>query len=428
MAMPAGDEHSRDQGQVDAPIVDERLEVARTNLGEVVRLDIANLGARIPSGLAAGGDGGPPGQVSETLQGRRWAAAQNVALCDTLSDAAGAVGGGFDSLAEWTVLYARGFYDGGHMRDTRAARFEPGYRAAITTLAAADPRRGWGVRVAGEAYVGQRPGALSLVQWQPKSLYATEFMALAPAVVASFGGAELVYFSGLVAWDQDIRPLHTEDPRRQVRLVLDMLEACLSERGGSRANVVRLRPFTHSPETARIIRDEIGAFWAHEPPPSSLLFDATSFGNPPKLHLELQAFAVLPAAGYGGHPTGAFERRVLGAESASATAGGSGVLIRAGSLEMVSLGDVRPASETSDESREAASVVDRLTQHVAAAGLRLSDVRRIFAYATTDGAAEALQSCVRAVTDAAVHVVPCAPFPDLQGKRLKVEAFAVRAR
>jgi hypothetical protein len=105
-----------------------------------------------------------------------------------------------------------------------------------------------------------------------------------------------------------------------------------------------------------------------------------------------------------------------------------GVLVRAGSLEMVALGDVRPASEAADESQEAVSVVDRLTQHVSAAGLPPSDVRRIFAYATTDGAAEALLSRVRAVTDAAVHVVPCAPFPDLQGKRLKVEAFGIRAR
>jgi hypothetical protein len=97
-----------------------------------------------------------------------------------------------------------------------------------------------------------------------------------------------------VAWDKHLQVLHAEAPRWQVRHVLEVLEACLAEQGGDRTGVLRLRPFTHSPEMGALIREEIDGFWRGLDPPSVCVFDGTSFGHPPRLHMELQAVAVVP--------------------------------------------------------------------------------------------------------------------------------------
>lgn len=413
---------------------DEVLEVARTKLGDVVRLDIANLGARVPPGVQAGSDAGPPGRAPDDEAGRRWAQAQNAAICAELAAISAQAGGDFSSLAEWTVLYARGLYDGADMRAARQARFAPGYRAAITTLAALDPARGWGVRINGVAYVGRAPGALTLRVWQPQALYPTEHMTLAPAVIAEFGGVRQIFFSGLVAWDGDLQPMLADKPRRQIRYVLELLEACLREQGGSRASVVRLRPFTQSADVGHLIRAEVAEFWRHDPPPTVCLFDRTSFGTPPQLHMELQAFAAVPNT-----PDGpcAVAPAVARADAASGAVQHLGpgerpvtTLSRRslGALEMASIGEIRPAAGAAGPDRQAASAVERLRSGVAAAGMEIAEVRSLVAFVTSDAVERTLRVRLRAATDAALHVVPVAPFPDLGDDALKLEAFAIRPR
>jgi enamine deaminase RidA (YjgF/YER057c/UK114 family) len=401
---------------------DEAMEVTRTVLGDVIRLDIAGVGARLPAALRPRPDEGPPGAVAPGATAQHFARAQNVAICDALTGAAAAAGGGFDSLAEWTVLYASGGYDGADMRGVRRARFRPGYRAAITTLGAADPRRGWGVRVNGVAYVARRPGALDLRLWQPAALYTTEQMVLAPATVASFGGARQIYFSGLVAWDRQLNVLHADAPRRQVRHVLELLEACLTEQGGDRSSVLRLRPFTHSPEMGALIREEIDAFWRGLAPPSVCLFDGTSFGHPPRLHMELQAVAVLPdpvLAHSGGQASG------------EPGAGASRPTIcrhRAGALDLASIAELTVSEAAGDADAQAARLVEQLSACAAAGGLSVDDVRRVFAYVTSDAVEGALRRRLRAVTGAVLHAVPVASLSAPVGPPPTVRAEALAAR
>ena len=271
------------------PDVQHQMGSHITDWGDALRIDLNQLGALLPGG-GAGGETWSE-ETSEALR-NNWSESQNIALCDTMTAAAKEIGGDFRSYVEWTVLHNR-LYDGTHMRDLRRERFGPGHRASITTLGWAHPDATVSTCIQAVGYVPTGKGSFKQEVWQPDCLYDTEFMALAPTVITSFGGARQIHISGLVAWDDEINPLFVGEPERQIGHVFDLIRDIFEEAGGTLSDVARLRPFAHSTEIAERIRSQIGDSWQGFPRPSVMMSDSRSFGNPPKLYTEIQVMGVL---------------------------------------------------------------------------------------------------------------------------------------
>ena len=221
------------------------LEVSRdarvhvTDFGAVSRIDLNMLGANLGA-EPAGGWG-------------EWSREQNRRLCDFMAATMAKHGGGFDSIAEWTVA-VNAHYGLQDMREVRTARFDGGFRSAITTLPWGHPTSPKSVSIQAVAYVPKEKGAhFAMRAWQPAALYDCAFLGLAPAVVVETGSVKLIYLSGVVAWDKAIQPLAGDDPRAQVRIVLQKIQEVMVEAGGTPADVVRLRPFTASREVAQLL-------------------------------------------------------------------------------------------------------------------------------------------------------------------------------
>ena len=139
------------------PDVRRRMRIRHTDWGDAVRIDLNQLGSRLP---AQGVQGATWSEEAGEALRDEWAESQNVALCDTLTEVAARLGGNFDSFAEWTVLHNRR-YDGTHMRSERRARFGPGYRAAITTLGWAHPSANLSTCIQAVGYVPRGPRDVS---------------------------------------------------------------------------------------------------------------------------------------------------------------------------------------------------------------------------------------------------------------------------
>lgn len=271
------------------PHVRRCMRIRHTDWGDAVRIDLNQLGSQLP---AHGVQGATWSEAAGEALRDEWSESQNEALCDTMTKVAAGIGGGFDSFAEWTVLHNKR-YDGTHMRSERRARFGRGYRAAITTLGWAHPRTSLSTCIQAVGYVPKPRSTFQQAMWRPESLYDTEFMALAPAVVTRFGGGRQIHLSGVVAWDEGINPLFEGQPERQIRHVFDLIQDVFEEGGGSLADVVRLRPFAHCTRIARLIREEVEQRWAGHPRPVVMMSDSRRFGDPPSLYAEIQVMGVI---------------------------------------------------------------------------------------------------------------------------------------
>ncbi len=397
------------------PDVQRRMRVRHTDWGDAVRIDLNQLGAHMPSR-------GPQGATWSEATGEalrdEWSESQNEALCDTLTDVAAGLGGSFDSFAEWTVLHNRR-YDGTHMRDARRARFSPGYRAAITTLGWAHPNAALSTCIQAVGYVPKTRATFEQTSWRPESLYDTEFMALAPAVVTRFGGGRQIHLSGVVAWDDDINPLFEGQPERQISYVFDLIQDVFHEAGGSLADVVRLRPFAHSTRIARLIRTEVGRRWAGNPHPVVMMSDSRHFGDPPSLYAEIQVMGVISDNRCG-------VRHSEMELPAGITGDGLTCIrsCRARDWELIQVGELR-ALPGSDGKREAAQVTEQIAAILEGASLTRGDICLIFAYVSSPETAAAFSEAVsEAVPPDTVHVLPCPPMPELAGRRIKVEMTA----
>ena len=396
------------------PDVRSVAQVHVTDWSGVTRIDLNQVGARVPNELLSGA-----GAEWEAAR-KRWGEEQNDAICDLMTEVAGRYGGGFDSYVEWTATYGA-LYDGNDMRVKRRDRFTDPYRAAITTLGWVDTRQPWGTRIQATAYVPNDSSVpFTRELWRPKALYDTEFMALAPAVVVGFGGVRFLYVSGVVAWDENINPLYSDDPVRQIRHVLETIVAVFEEAGGTRADVVRLRPFTHSPKTARIIRDQVASMWRGVAPPSLLIADDINFGNPPKLHTEIQVMGVVAGSHVPTH--GVIDPPSLVGGDRSLTIRTT----RARDWELVHISEVR-ATPHGNVHREGADVVARLAACMEQAGIIKNDVVLAMVYCSSDAVAEAFRKeAVSVLPDSAIHLIPSRPMRELDGTHIKVELTARR--
>ena len=399
------------------PDVRRRMRIRHTDWGDAVRIDLNQLGSRLP---AYGIHGATWSEEAGEALRDEWAESQNVALCDTLTEVAARLGGGFDSFAEWTVLHNRR-YDGTHMRSERRARFGPGYRAAITTLGWAHPSANLSTCIQAVGYVPKAHAPFQQTMWRPESLYDTEFMALAPAVVTRFGGGRQIHLSGVVAWDEAINPLFKGQPERQIRHVFDLIQGVFEEGGGTLADVVRLRPFAHCTKIARLIREEVEQRWAGHPRPVVMMSDSRSFGDPPSLYAEIQVMGVLSDNDGGVRhtetqpPAGIPDEGALRIRSS-----------RVRDWELVQVGELRappgerPHLEAERVAEQLATVLERLS-------LSRKDICLTFAYVSSPESAAAFSEIAsRAVPSDTVHVLPCPAMPELDTRHIKAELTAGR--
>ena len=373
-----------------------------TDFGDVLRIDLNQLGAPVP-------------QTPADQEREAWALAQNEALCAHMETVARRHAGDFRSFVEWTVLNGTS-YDGSSMRTVRRRMFGDGYRASITTL-------GWfrcdrySARIQCVGYVPKAGAAGRFRQeiWRPAALYDTEFMGLAPATVTTFDGAKQIFLSGVVAWDDDIRPLQTDDPRRQVRMVLERIGAVFEEAHGSRHDVLRLRPFAHSPQIAAIIRDEAGRFWAGGPAPAIMLAESQSFGTPPQLYTEIQAMGVVPDRG-----------GTVTQDEITLPAGGdrqTALRVRRAATRRWALAEV---AEIRSEPGTAAAQCDMICAQAQAALQALAalgtDVCLAFCYVSGEAVARELPAALqRVVAPQSIHLVPTPPMAELDGGEVKLQ-------
>jgi enamine deaminase RidA (YjgF/YER057c/UK114 family) len=386
-----------------------------TDWGDAMRLDLNQLGASLPDV-----DGNGETWSEETSQALRnsWSEAQNLALCDAMTAAAGEIGGDFRSFVEWTVLHNK-LYDGTHMRDIRRERLGPDHRAAITTLGWSHPEATVSTCIQAVGYIPKGKGDFKQEVWQPECLYDTEFMALAPTVVTTFGGARQIHISGLVAWDNETNPLHVGDPVGQIAHVFELIEEIFKEAGGSLACVTRLRPFAHSTEIAGLIRDRIVESWNGIPRPSVMMSDSRSFGNPPKLYTEIQVMGVLPDS----------DSQVDQKENEipASLPDQDCIVVRssiARDWEMLHVAEVRPSSK-GDPAEEAQQVTAGLKEVMEAQDLTRDDVCLILAYASSLEGAKAFTNAATELVDGeTLHILPCPDMPELNGRSIKAEMTA----
>ena len=380
---------------------DARVHV--TDFGAVSRIDLNMLGADLGAEPAGGRE--------------EWSREQNRRLCDFMAAAMAKLGGSFDSIAEWTVaVNARyGLQD---MREVRTARFGGGFRSAITTLPWGHPTSPKSVSIQAVAYVPKHKGVHFAVRaWQPASLYDCAFLGLSPAVIVEVGPVKLIYLSGVVAWDKAIKPLAGDDPRAQVRIVLQKIQEVMGEAGGTPADVVRLRPFTASVAVAQLVREECARLWTGRgfPSPALLVAEKTSFWGAPSLYTEIQAMGVVGGAGC---HIGQDECTVAGITSDITR-------IRrttAPDWEMYHVSELRAAAGAKDEAGDIARRVGRV---MSALTLEPGDVCLAVGYVSSAEVMARLASGLRDRIDpSALHLVHCPPMPELNGGTVKLELTA----
>ncbi len=404
---------------MDRPDVRHQMGSRITDWGDALRIDLNQLGSLLP-----GGDLGGETWSEETSEALRnnWSESQNLELCDAMASFAKEAGGDFRSYVEWTVLHNR-LYDGTHMRDLRRERFGPGHRASITTLGWLHPESSLSTCIQAVGYVPTGNGSFKQEVWQPECLYDTEFMALAPSVITTFGGARQIHISGLVAWDNEINPLYVGDPERQIQHVFDLIREIFEEAGGTLSDVTRLRPFAHSTEIAGLIRSRIGECWKGIPAPTVMMSDSQSFGNPPKLYTEIQVMGVLSD----GDSVVVQEER----PAPEVLPDRDCLMVRSSTSrdwEMVHLAELRPA-EPGSPKHEAAQVAYAMEAVLADEGLSNDDLCLVLAYASSPESAEAFKMGASGPFDLeTLHILTCPEMPELKGRSIKVEMTARKMR
>jgi enamine deaminase RidA (YjgF/YER057c/UK114 family) len=376
-----------------------------TDWGDFTRIDLNMLGASLGAEPAGG-------WVA-------WSHEQNRRLCDFMATELAKRGGGFDSIAEWTVAVNR-HYDLQDMRNVRTGRWSRGFGSAITTLPWANPASTRSVSIQTVAYVPKHAQApFALKAWQPECLYNCDFLGLAPAVVAEVGSARMIYLSGVVAWDKAIQPLAGDDPRAQVRLVLQKIQEVFVEAGGSPADVVRLRPFTANPAVARLIREECANLWTKQghPAPVLLMAEESSFWGAPSLFTEIQVMGIV---GRAGKSVGQEEGRIAGlADEATRVR-----RTCTAHWDMVHIGELRAPAGTSEQA-EAVAVGRQVSQVLSELALAPADVCLAVAYVSSASVMARLDAVLGDILGTtALHLVFSPAMSELNGRKVKLELTA----
>lgn len=378
----------------------ENMNVKITDFGKVTRLDINQLGATVPNDLLASG---------KDEEKKAWSGSQNDAIIEAMVEQTKKNGGDFNSLAEWTVTVGA-LYDWG-MKNKRKAVFNEDYRSAITGLYNMNPDTGQGAWVQTTAYInkGENEDFKQYV-WRPKSLYDTEFMCLAPAVITEFGGLKQIFLSGVSAWNDKIEVQHPKDVRAQIRYTLDKIIAVFEEAGGSRNDIVRLRPFMSTTDAAQILREEIKNYWKDQQP---VVMMADELPMPSDSCVEIQVMGIINSTGYNAaHGELAQEDTFV----SRTCEGKTWTLYQAGEFR---------AQEGVDAESEAKLIAGNIKSYMEDTGLAKDDICLIYGYSQSVSDTAVLKEALEDVVNkASLHIIPSRPIPELGTRRFKVEVTA----
>lgn len=380
------------------PNVMEEGQVNVSDWGDIIRIDLNNLGARVPETL-------------EEESVAAWKEKQNEAICETMQSFAANYGGDFNSFAEWTVTGGP-LYDGKSMRDVRKSLFADNYRAAITTCKYSAEDSDWATRIQATAFIPKSGNVkFSQIGWEPDSLYSTEFMALSPAVTTEFDGVKLLHLSGVVAWNKQRDILFRDDPRNQIRHVLEKITAAFEEAGGSKEDICRIRPFTQSAEMSALVREEVDHYWSGTSLPVVMNADRWNVDD---LVTEIQVCGLIGV-----------DRIVKHEEVEHALHDEKHARIRRssyGQRELIHIGEIRAEEGTEDPGDEVRQVLRQIGDVMQSLSVTGEEVNLAMVYAGTKEVIRLFhQSAADVLPAQKVHIVPCGIIQEMGGRQLKVE-------
>ena len=394
----------------------ERMNLRVTDWGEVLRLDVNQLGASIPAQFLLAEKGGVADE-----QKKAWSESQADGILEALENSARNYGGNFCSFAEWTAVC--GTLYPASMREKRKAKFGGNYRAAISSLNWLNRESGLSGYIQASAYIPKsKDSSFKQEMWRPKCMADYEMFVVAPAVTTWFGGVRLLHVAGMLGMDSNGSLVYADSPEKQVQHILENIISVYEEAGGSRTDVVRLRPFVQTPEIASIVRRKVKELWKGSIEPAIFMSDGMRFGGPDdKQYAEIQVFGILPG-------DTDIEHRKLdilleGSDRDALTIRSTA----ARDFEYFQASEIRAGQDCEPET-EARQVVDQVEEFLSKTGLSVNDVCNIMVYAGTLKAAERMEEAIEksSIERNMVHLIPCPPMPEMNGRQLKAEVTARR--
>lgn len=397
------------------PDVAERMGIRVTDWGEVLRLDMSQLGAVIPEMLLLSENTGLDKDELKNM----WAEMQVDGMLEAMENSAIRFGGDFCSFAEWTVVY--GAFYSSTMRAKRKAKFGDNYRAAISSLKWLNPESGLSGYIQASAYIPKNKDIrFKQENWRPKCMADYEMFVVAPAVTACFGGVNLLHVAGMLGFDTDGNLMYSDSPEKQIQFILENIISVFEEAGGSRTDVVRLRPFAQTPEIASIIRRKVKELWHDGIEPTILMSDGMRFGGPDDKHFaEIQAFGIIPGASDIKHQM--LDDFTDGLDQDTFTV--RSTVTR--DFEFIQASEIR-AERNSGSGMEASRVIRQVEELLQKTGLRSEDLCSVIVYAGTLEAAYQMEKAIQnsSISRDAVHLIPCPAIREMDGRQIKAEVSA----
>jgi len=402
---------------LEIPDVKKCMGLRITDWGDVHRLDLNQLGAVIPTQLRAlATEGGWADELK-----KKWGELQVDGILEAMENSAEALGGNFPSFAEWTVVYNELYSP--LMRTKRKEKFGDGYRAAISTLKWLSQESGLSARIQANAYIPKsRNSNFRQVMWRPACMADYEMFVVAPAVSTYFGGISLLHVAGMLGMDSQGLLIHTEHPEKQIHYILENIISVFEEAGGTRKDVVRLRPFAQTPEIAAIIRRKVKELWKGSIEPTVFMSDGMRFGGPAdKQYAEIQAFGILKGDADILHQK--LDITMNGSDEDTFAA--RSTITR--DFEYIQASEIRAGQSFGPET-ESNRVVNRIEEFISKAGLCMEDICNIIVYAGTLEAAREMEEAIgkSLIPRNMVHLVPCPQMYEMGEYQIKAEVSARR--
>ncbi|MEJ2595131.1 MAG: RidA family protein [bacterium] len=126
----------------------------------------------------------------------------------------------------------------------------------------------------------------------PTALFNSRQYGFSQVVISNPG--KMVFISGQVAWDENLRIPRRNDLVQQTRKALDNLDIAIKEAGGSFENIVMLRIYkvNYQKEDGKIIAQVLKDYFGIDNPPASTWVSVQGLANE-EFMIEIEAQAVI---------------------------------------------------------------------------------------------------------------------------------------
>jgi len=105
-------------------------------------------------------------------------------------------------------------------------------------------------------------------------------------------GRKLVFISGQVAWDKNMKVVEVGDLAKQTDMVYQNIEHALNEIGATWDHIAKTTIFTTEPHEYEVIGGVTAKFFGDTPPPAQTIIGVTGLALPEFL-IEIEATVVL---------------------------------------------------------------------------------------------------------------------------------------